>query len=102
MTPVPATKVDHDRVFQDDVPDGAFYFKNDSQVWLVCPCGCKGLMCLAIRTPNAPRTKTPQWEWDGNTEAPTLAPSIRDLGGCRFHGHLQNGVWTFCSDSGQR
>lgn len=102
MTPITATKVDHDRIFDDDVPDGAFCFKSDepSRVYLVCPCGCKALMHLGIRRAGEPRSSTPQWEWDGNLKAPSLDPSIRDLGGCRFHGYLKRGVWTFCDDSG--
>lgn len=100
---VTATKVAYERIFDDDVPDGGFCFKSDEprRVYLVCPCGCKQLMYLAIRRNGQARTGTePQWEWDGNLDTPTLAPSIRDLGACRFHGFLRHGAWTFCSDSG--
>lgn len=101
---VTATKLEYSAMFADDVPDGAFCFKvpdAPGRIMLVCPCGCKVLMVLGIRGPGAARTASPQWEWDGNEARPTLAPSIRDLGGCRFHGFLTNGAWTVCPDSGQ-
>ncbi len=67
----------------------------------ICPCGCGNFMNLPIRVHGVPhREGGAEWEWNGDTEAPTLAPSIRDMNCCRFHGHLQNGLWTFCGDSG--
>lgn len=41
---------------------------------------------------------SPDWLWDGNKQAPTLAPSIRRMGGCAFHGYLQAGVWNSAGD----
>ena len=32
-----------------------------------------------------------RWHWDGNMEAPTLAPSIDCGAKCGWHGHIQNG-----------
>lgn len=98
MKPVKATKVED--AVGSNIP-GAYQFNGDT-VRCVCPCGCGGFMRLPVyRPPAEAKPGTPSWSWDGNEEQPTLHPSIRDLGGCRFHGHLQAGVWTFCSDSGQ-
>lgn len=32
-----------------------------------------------------------RWQWDGNLEAPTLAPSIGCDSKCGWHGHIQSG-----------
>lgn len=82
--------------------DGAIAFVADPPVavLVICPCGCGTLMRLPIHRGEHPPGVS--WLWDGNKEKPTLTPSIRDLGGCRYHGFLKAGVWTFCSDSGKR
>lgn len=79
--------------------DGAFQFKG-GYIRCICPCGCGGFMNLPVYQTGTAKERTPSWEWDGNETTPTLKPSIRDLSGCRFHGFLTAGVWTFCSDSG--
>lgn len=33
----------------------------------------------------------PQWDWDGNREAPTFWPSINCEGHCGWHGYLRAG-----------
>lgn len=33
----------------------------------------------------------PQWDWDGNMEAPTFSPSINCEGNCGWHGYIRNG-----------
>ena len=33
----------------------------------------------------------PQWEWDGNREAPTFSPSINCEKHCGWHGYLRKG-----------
>src|ERR1700721_4305172 len=33
----------------------------------------------------------PQWDWDGNREAPTFTPSINCEGNCGWHGYIRNG-----------
>lgn len=53
-----------------------------------CPCGCGRDGYLPLK----PRP-SPSWEWDGNREAPTLKPSVLQVGGCRWHGWLRNGEW---------
>lgn len=65
-----------------------------------CPCGCGGSMNLPVYREGEPKPAKNAWLLSGTPEAPSLAPSIRDLSGCRFHGHLTDGVWTFCGDSG--
>lgn len=74
----------------------------------VCP-GCaeaassSGFHMLPVNS----TTKAPQWEFDGNLEAPTLRPSIltrgapysdtgAPVGVC--HSFLRNGVFEFLSD----
>lgn len=34
----------------------------------------------------------PQWDWDGNREAPTFAPSINCEKHCGWHGYIRGGV----------
>jgi len=71
----------------------------------VCP-GCKllweegasGLHLLPVNS----TTKTPQWEWDGNLDAPTLSPSILTKHGgypagvC--HSFLKAGIFQYLDD----
>lgn len=66
----------------------------------VCP-GCQedggtGLHILPINS----STKSPSWDFDGNTEAPTLSPSILTRGGASrvCHSFLKNGVFEFLGD----
>ncbi len=65
-----------------------------------CPCGCKGCMNLPIHASGTEKPATTSWERSGDDVFVSLDPSIRDLSGCRFHGFLKVGLWTFCSDSG--
>ena len=79
------------------VEDGAA-----GHAWLQynCPCGCGSvgqIHMVPTGTPHDSRT----WEWDGNRERPTLSPSIRRTIDCKFHGHLQAGVWSACADGAQ-
>jgi hypothetical protein len=68
----------------------------------ICP-GCastgigKGLHMLPVNA----AVKKPSWDWDGDLENPTLAPSIlTDKGGeHQCHSFLQNGKFTFLQDS---
>lgn len=56
-----------------------------------CPCGCGDISGIPI----APAERG--WNWNGNEELPTLAPSIAKTGsGCHWHGYLTNGVWQRC------
>jgi hypothetical protein len=67
------------------------------------PHSTTGLHMLSVNSPH----KSPSWEWDGNTEAPTLAPSIltriapydeqgQPLGVC--HSFLRSGVFEYLGD----
>lgn len=59
-----------------------------------CPCGCGNEGYLPVRAPEMERTQRPEWEWDGNTVAPTLSPSVFNTGmPCKWHGYLRNGEW---------
>ncbi len=86
-------------MWQDDTQPGdhCVDVKGD-YILCECPCGCGSFMNLPIAT--GPKQER-KWQWDGNREMPTLAPSIRDLSGCRWHGFLERGIWTPCGDSGQ-
>ena len=59
----------------------------------ICPCGCEREGYLPLNGDGDPG---PSWEWDGNKEAPTLTPSVQQIGGCRWHGWLTDGVWISC------
>jgi hypothetical protein len=43
------------------------------------------------RDPNGLNGGRPQWDWDGNREAPTFAPSINCSANCGWHGYIRNG-----------
>ncbi|HSW90015.1 MAG TPA: DUF6527 family protein [Patescibacteria group bacterium] len=67
----------------------------------VCP-GCSlfggsGLHILPVNTDQ----KSPAWDWDGNTEQPTISPSIltgKDDDAHRCHSFLTAGVFNFLDD----
>lgn len=77
----------------DVAPDG-------KSILCVCPCGCGGMMRLRLYSEGTPHPEHTAWSWDGNRTQPTLLPSIRDVGGCRYHGFLRSGIWSFEGDSG--
>ena len=63
-----------------------------------CPCGkCHDPeqvihnSYLHITRPSQPSVGKPDWQWDGNREAPTLTPSIQRRGACNWHGYLRAG-----------
>jgi hypothetical protein len=94
--PVTATPCAQETDMWNDPPAGSFWFnESGSYILCLCPCGCGQFMNLPINSPN-------KWTWNLNRDKPTITPSIRDLGGCRFHGYLTDGVWTFCADSGKQ
>ena len=82
---------------RDDAPNKAnFYYR--------CPCGKhdgrhvfdsgKTFELIYIAIGNK---LDGYWLWDGNEDAPTLAPSIwskTEYGGCGWHGFLTKGRWT--------
>lgn len=58
----------------------------------ICPCGCARESYLPARG----QGHTQEWDWDGNRDAPTLRPSVHQVGGCQWHGWLRNGEWMSC------
>jgi len=81
----------------DDMAPGDYRFLDDHLIYQ-CPCGCGQVRSLPIsQGPKRPHF----WSWDGNTDLPTVAPSIRIVGSCKWHGFLQDGCWKPCGDSGQ-
>lgn len=98
MNPVPATYVDKIHLWDSETPGEYTFVANESVLLFICPCGCGSF----TRLPVAPPPKRDgAWMWDGNVEKPTIQPSIRQLSGCKFHGFLTEGIWTFCEDSGR-
>jgi hypothetical protein len=95
---VKATRLpDIDEFFEAALEPGTFKFVvayNDDQkvvgMVFVCPCGCWRKGSLAFHGPH------PVWGWDGNKDAPTLTPSVAQIGGCKWHGFLRAGVWEEC------
>jgi hypothetical protein len=61
------------------IPDGMAF---------VCPCGCGREGWLPFKP-----EPSPSWNWNGNSLHPTLTPSVQQVGGCRWHGWLEAGVW---------
>ena len=91
----------HDDLFDDAAMAGDYRVDDDGKrILMICPCGCGSMMHLPIYAAGDAKPAPNAWLWDGNRERPTLSPSIRDLSGCRFHGFLQAGVWSFTGDSG--
>ena len=93
--PVKATLVEGDLVAEGkEHPAGAFrLYENAGIKYLhfLCPCGCGGLWGVSF----APS----RWTFDGNSEAPTVTPSIRafepsgDGTETHWHGCLTAGEW---------
>lgn len=57
----------------------------------ICPCGCGREGYLPFTADQEPR-----WNWDGNRDQPTVTPSVKQVGGCEWHGWLTNGEWRSC------
>lgn len=92
---VPAVPVD-DRADRTATP-GGFKFvirPGDSEpcgMEFTCPCGCGREGYLPFKP-----EPSPSWDWDGDRAAPTLRPSVQQVGGCRWHDWLTAGVWRSC------
>lgn len=84
-------------VAPDDMPPGAAHLAaygadpETRELSFVCPCGCHDIVTIPIKTGEK---RGFVWEWDGNDTAPTVKPSIRRLGGCKWHGWLTAGVFS--------
>jgi hypothetical protein len=73
---------------------GAFMWVVDDEgrrIIYTCPLGAGKRACAVPIHPNV-LPNGASWQWDGNEEAPTLSPSINCVGGCGWHGWIQNGV----------
>ena len=95
MTAVKAVLVDD---IDDNPTPGAFeYFRDNERdvagLFFNCPCGCGRQSALHFRP-----HPSPSWEWDGNSEAPTLRPSVHSMpdGKSHWHGWLTAGEWRKC------
>ena|SRR3990167_7074319 len=62
-------------------------------LWAKCPCGCGSFSRLPIGLNTKPDRVDgfATWQWDGDRDAPTLAPSIHHIN--HWHGHLKKGHW---------
>jgi hypothetical protein len=55
-----------------------------------CPCGCGAIMRPPVKAGSE------GWSWNQDLVKPTLAPSIRMLTGCGWHGFLTDGEFRSC------
>ena len=66
--------------------------------WFTCPRNPEQTCGVPIKPLSSPPFNT-GWEWDGNTAAPTLTPSVnciaehdgKPTGGCGWHGFVRAG-----------
>lgn len=78
-----------------DNPAGAYHIqrRGDGTVGgfqFICPCGCGNESWLPVNR----EIGMGGWTWDGNSDAPTLTPSVFNAGmPCRWHGWLRAGRW---------
>lgn len=67
----------------------------------ICSCGCGTYFSIPLRFGAFVKGER-GWGWDGaDFEHITLTPSIRQVGGCQWHGHLLDGRWHPAEDSGK-
>lgn len=72
-----------------------------AHIFFVCPNGKRCGVLLGAQAVSRPsEDKLNIWGWDGNTERPTITPSIncisekdgKPTGGCGWHGFISNGI----------
>jgi len=68
----------------------------DTGLLFVCPCGCGEFGGVSFDVPEADGLSGPKWTWNGDRDRPTIASSIRRVGGCGWHGFLNDGVFRSC------
>lgn len=66
-------------------------------LWMFCP-GCQHAHRIHVQWSAADLAAPPVWEWDGNLQAPTVAPSILVSGGGTCHSFVRGGIWEYLSD----
>jgi len=91
MSDVIAKRVD---AIEQCTSPGDFFWTGD-RLMFNCPCGCGSIGGIAVggNPGEHPVWKFPIWKWDGNTDTPTVTPSIRFMSGCQWHGFLTAGVF---------
>lgn len=67
----------------------------------ICPCGCQAFRRLPVHQDGDQTSTAGKWLWNGNTDRPTVYPSIRDVGACKWHGYLRDGIFEPVGDSGR-
>lgn len=85
----------------EDTPPGTFdiglggvqgYPQSTARILFVCPNHKRCAVLLGPKHVDRPTSDAlPIWGWDGNTEKPTITPSIDCSKGCGWHGHIING-----------
>lgn len=76
---------------------GAWRFARNGErtyMWFNCPCGCAYEGVIRVRTKGEETPEETSYKWDGDEIHPTLTPSLRRATPCKFHGHLQKGIWS--------
>lgn len=85
---------ENDRYMRRDLPPGSCeWYAENKAITFTCPCGCGTVH--SIRTDRDVK-KDGGWLWNGNTEKPSLTPSIQATTPCRWHGYLTDGVFKPC------
>lgn len=96
MTPIPMVNIGHTTPDHPAVPGEYFIHRLEGGGHIaafICP---NGKHCGVPIKPAEPNAAGCAWDWNGNDDSPTLAPSINcnGAGGCGWHGSIQNGVMT--------
>jgi hypothetical protein len=85
-------------LMRDDLAPGACRWARDEQsnvrnLAFACPCGCGYIGACPLSFHPEERG----WVWCGDTDLPTLTPSIKMLSPCGWHGYLKRGVFEPCT-----
>lgn len=73
--------------------------KDATHVSLRLPCGCFELM-LPVLVGNQTRFGTPNWNWNGDVDKPTIRPSVLTRGyNFTCHSWINDGVMQFLTDT---
>jgi len=69
-------------------PGNYMFNANNEGIVANCPNGCGDIIAIPFVKANT------VWQWDGNTNEPTITPSIQRRGEkCNWHGFLTKGEW---------
>jgi hypothetical protein len=84
-----------DRWYRQDLPAGSAEWINGTDgavagLTFVCPCGCGNVGHVPVREGYGGHV----WKWNGDRKEPTLTPSIQRTSGCKWHGFLNDGLFT--------